>query len=264
MPFPINTSPLVYSFRLHLDELYQDNSLLNKVIFTTSFSSVSVVPTPNFQLISAGTNEAIGYAKSLQTSETYYASIPTSVLSPEIVLSRQLPGTKFQLFLDDLTSSTIQSFSVMVGMIGKVSMSGSLVKLELVSYNERLKSRDLYKVSSSCMNTLGELKCTVPNPVTVLPVGSVTDNNIVNVLIPFPRTSSQQYELVVGTTSYIVDPVFTNPDSIKIIGNIQGTPQLVKMKLHCNGTIQQCSLYNNLSQFNGSVMLASSISNTSL
>jgi hypothetical protein len=149
-------------------------------------------------------------------------------------------------------------------MIGKVSMSGSLVKIELVSFNERLKSRDLYKVSSSCMNTLGELKCTVPNPVTVLAVSSITNNNIVNLLSPFALSVGAQHELVIGTTSYIVDPALSNPNAIKIVGNIQGTPQFVKMKLHCNGTIQQCSLYGNLSQFNGSVMLVSAISNTNL
>ena len=61
-----------------------------------------------------------------------------------------------------------------------------------------------------------------------------------------------------GTTRYLVDRANSTTSNIKVVGTIQGQPQVIVVQKHCNRTINTCStVYNNLAQFNGNILLKS-------
>ena len=258
---PTGFSPQVYYFRLFLDELYYNYPANKKVCIitdasTSDFSKVGWYP------YASGSNEAVSYNKDVQTSPTYFSGIPRSVIPKEIILSRQLIGTKFTLDAQAVFPTRIV-YPLMSGTIGAVTGDDFSTKLELVSENEKLRSQGILKVSQDCMNTLGIGKCTVSNPTIFREVTSIVTGNVINLASPFVVSFDFQaeYEVSVGSTSYLVNKSLSTVSSLVIVGRIHGKPQFVKIKKHCNQSLLQCGKYNNLKQYNGVPFLTASVLN---
>lgn len=259
---PLGPQPKVYYFRLFLDELYHIYPT-KKVCLITDANVSDFTANSIWVPYATGSIEAVSYNKDVQTRPTYYSAIPKSVISDEIINSRQLTGTTFTLDIQGV-SPVRQVYPLMSGVIGAITSDDFSVKLELVSESEKLKTQGVLKVSQDCMNTLGVGKCTVPNPSINLPVASIV-GNVVNLNSPVSAFDPlSEYELTVGTTSYLVDKSQSTTTSLYIIGKIMGKPQFVKYKKHCNQSLLQCGKYNNLKQFNGSPFLTASVLNVIL
>jgi hypothetical protein len=116
------------------------------------------------------------------------------------------------------------------------------------------------------MNTLGIGKCTVPNPEIRRKVLSLTNRNTFALDSPFTATFdvNAEYELTIGTTSYLINKSLSTTSNLVIVGSVPGQPQFVKIKKHCNGSLLQCGKYSNLHQFNGCPFLTASVLNVIL
>jgi hypothetical protein len=261
---PVSESPVVYYFRLFLHELYRDFVADRKICLITDAAIIDFSE-PGWHPHACGTNEAVSFNKDVQSSPTYFSSIPKSVIAQDVILSRQLIGTKFTLDAQAVYP-TRQIYPLMTGIIGSVTSDDFSCKLELVSENEKLKTQGVLKVSQDCMNTLGIGKCTVSNPTISAQVDSVVNRDTIELTTPFVTAfdSSAEYEVTVGTTSYLINKSLSTTSSLKIIGSLSGKPQFVKIRKHCNQSLSQCARYSNLHQFNGSPFLTSSVLNVVL
>jgi hypothetical protein len=261
---PVGLSPTVYYFRLFLDELYKDFGIGQKVciISNTTIADFNVF---GWYPYATGSNEAVSYNKDVQSSPTYISGVPRSVISRDVILSRQLIGTTFTLDAQSVYPNRLV-YPLMKGVIGSITGDDFSSRLELISENEKLKSQGILKVSQDCMNTLGVGKCTVSNPVILREVVSVTTRNTLDLASPFVSSFDPlaEYEVTIGTTSYLVDKAASSVSNLRIVGNILGKPQFVKVKKHCNQSLIQCGKYNNLSQFNGNPFLTASVLNISI
>jgi hypothetical protein len=260
----VGLSPTVYYFRLFLDELYNDFDLAERVCIISD-TTIADFNVPGWYPYATGSNEAVSYNKDVQSSPTYISGIPRSVISRDVILSRQLIGTTFTLDVQSVYPNRLV-YPLMKGVIGSIMGDDFSSKLELISENEKLKSQGILKVSQDCMNTLGVGKCTVPNPVILREVGDVTTRNTLNLDIPIDGSFDPlaEYEVTIGTTSYLVDKTASSESNLKIVGNILGKPQFVKVKKHCNQSLIQCGKYGNLSQFNGNPFLTASVLNIAI
>jgi hypothetical protein len=156
-------------------------------------------------------------------------------------------------YLDiNLTETTI-----FTGIVSTLTSSVGLVSIELTSKNERLKLPDRYKTSVNCLNTIGEARCTLSKQSQTLTCFSVTNNNLLLTNISTTFQPNDQYEIIVGTTRYLVDKTNSILPTIAIHGVLEGLPQKITLQRHCNKTITQCGLYNNLIEFNGNPFLKS-------
>jgi hypothetical protein len=256
--------PEVYWAELYIDSLF-NSSLSKRIKLVTNQTSTSCDEL-YYDAVSTGNFEAISFGKVLENQPSHWNDIPLNVISKDIILSRQLIGTTFKLVLVSIYPDDV-IFNLMEGVIGDIKFSDLSCNLELVSENEKLKTPNPFKVTQDCMNSLGQLKCTVDNLTTSYFVTNISDGNLIQISSPSTIVninSSDQYELEVGTTKYIIDKANSTTNIIKIVGRILGKPQLVTIRKHCNGTIQQCLAYNNLKQFNGNPFLKTSIINTNV
>jgi hypothetical protein len=261
---PVAASPQVYYFRLFIHELFQDYPADKKVCIITD-ATVTDFSEVGWYAYACGTNEAVSFNKDVQSSPTYFSAIPKSVISQDVINSRQLIGTKFTLDVQAVYPTRV-IYPLMTGIIGSITSDDFSCKLELVSENEKLKTQGVLKVSQDCMNTLGIGKCTVSNPTTFAQVDTLVGRNTINLFTPFISSfdTLAEYEVTVGTTSYLVNKSLSTTSSLRIIGSIPGKPQFIKIKKHCNQSLAQCGKYNNLAQFNGCPFLTASVLNVVL
>lgn len=261
---PAAESPQVYYFRLFLHELYQNFPADRKVCIITDVT-VTDFSELGWHAYACGTNEAVSFNKDVQSSPTYFSAIPKSVITQEIINSRQLIGTKFTLDVQGVYPSRVK-YPLMAGVIGSITSDDFSCKLELVSENEKLKTQGILKVSQDCMNTLGIGKCTVSNPTVLAQLDTIVGRNTLNLFTPFiPSFDPQaEYEVTTGSTSYLVNKALSTTSSLRIVGSIAGKPQFIKIKKHCNQSLAQCAKYNNLAQFNGCPFLTASVLNVVL
>ena len=259
LPVPANPTR-VYYFKLYLYELYKSYAAGTKICFLSNTTTAGFNEAGWFP-VATGMNEAVSFNKAVEPSPTYYSSIPKNFIPSEIILSRQLIGTPFDLVAVGISPS-VETYPVMSGIIGSITADEMLVKLELVSENEKLRTQDILKVSQDCMNTLGIGKCTVPNVPIERGVSSLTTKNTINLFTPVPSfLSNTEYEVTIGTTSYVVDKSLSTTSILRVKGLILGLPQFIKFKKHCNQSLQQCAAYNNLFQYNGNPFLSSNVLN---
>jgi Uncharacterized conserved protein (DUF2163) len=245
-----------FFFTLYLSNLFSSDLSKTIAICTNSNQSPLLPLRPLTEYIYTGDNEAVSISKTLAANPTNFKNIPNLVIPPGVVLSRQLIGTEFELTLTTFSSLVPTETTIMRGQVGKVTQKFLTVDLELLSDTSRLSTTSKLKTSVGCMNILGDGKCTVNKErVTTDCVGlDGTDKFLI-----FPDVSLNSvfnYEVIVGTTRYLVDKARSTATSIAIVGVLQGQPQKISIQKHCNKTTTVCTAsYNNLAQFNGIVLL---------
>jgi hypothetical protein len=255
MALPSRSTP-EYWFTLYLSNLFSADLSKTIAICTNSNRSPLLPLRPSTEHIYTGDNEAVSISKTLAANPTNFKNIPNLVIPPGVVLSRQLVGTEFELTLTTFSDLVPTETTIMRGQVGKVTQKFLTVDLELLSDTSRLSTTSKLKTSVGCMNILGEGKCTVNKErVTTGCVGlDGTDKFLI-----FPGVSLNpafNYEVIVGTTRYLVDKARSSSSSIAIVGVLQGQPQKISIQKHCNKTTTVCTAsYNNLAQFNGIVLL---------
>jgi hypothetical protein len=245
-----------FFFSLYLSNLFSSD-LSKTIAICTNSNRCPLLPLrPSTEYIYTGDNEAVSISKTLAANPTNFKNIPNLVIPPGVVLSRQLIGTEFELTLTTFSDLVPTETTIMRGQVGKVTQKFLTVDLELLSDTSRLSTTSKLKTSVGCMNILGDGKCTVNKErVTTGCVGlDGTDKFLI-----FPGVSLNpafNYEVIVGTTRYLVDKARTTSTSIAIVGVLQGQPQKISIQRHCNKTTTVCTAsYNNLAQFNGIVLL---------
>lgn len=254
-----------YFFTLYLENLFTANLIKRVAICTNSNRSPLVTNDPQYSYIYTGTSQAVSVSKTLDENPTEFNDIPISAIPPNVILSRQLTGTPFRLTMTTFNGNDPSEYIISVGIVGQISQTMTKVKLELVSDTERLKTDERYKTSFSCMNTLGQGKCTVdPQPI-VLNCFNILSNDTFVTNFGGVLEAKKEYEVIVGTGRYIVNKQGSSGGNLKIIGYLQGVPQKLTLQSHCNQTLSNCiAAYNNIAQFNGSVLLISDSINVSL
>lgn len=216
-----------------------------------------------------GSSQAISLSKTLASNPSGYMDIPIGVIPSNVILSRQIVGNRFWVdlcYFDNASSLITQTIST--GLVGNITQNLTSVKLDLVSYNERLKSRERYTTSVTCMNaSIDGIKCSLSNQSKIYPCLGLSNSNILladitsNILT---IDSSKEYEVVIGNHKFIVNKTISGGNQLGIYGYLLAPPQYFEIRLHCNGSYQQCKRYNNLSEFNGMVMLTGEGINISL
>jgi hypothetical protein len=245
-----------FFFSLYLSNLFSSDLSKTIAICTNSNRSPLLPLRPSTEYIYTGDNEAVSISKTLAANPTNFKNIPNLVIPPGVVLSRQLIGTEFELTLTTFSDLVPTETMIMRGQVGKVTQKFLTVDLELLSDTSRLSTTSKLKTSVGCMNILGDGKCTVNKEKVT--TGCVGLDGVDKFLI-FPGVSLNptfNYEVIVGTTRYLVDKARSTSTSIAIIGVLQGQPQKISIQKHCNKTTTVCTgSYNNLAQFNGIVLL---------
>lgn len=246
-----------FFFTLYLSNLFSSDLSKTIAICTNSNRSPLLPLRPLTEYIYTGDNEAVSISKTLAANPTNFKNIPNLVIPPGVVLSRQLIGTAFELTLITFFGLVPTETTIMRGQIGKVTQKFLTVDLELLSDTSRLTTTSKLKTSVGCMNTLGDGKCTVSNEKVVAAcVGLDGDKFLIYPGVSL--NSAFNYEVIVGTTRYLVDKARSTATSIAVVGVLQGQPQLISIQKHCNKTITVCTgSYNNLAQFNGIILLPS-------
>ncbi len=263
MPVLIHNSPEFY-FNLYLDNLY-NTGLTKKICISTNANRCPLVPLDSgFDYVYTGSNQAVSISKTLDENPSEFGEIPINVIPNNVILSRQLHGTRFTLKMVTFNDLSPTETTVFNGVVGQITQTLQKVKIELVSDTEKLKTDERYKTSFSCMNTLGTGKCTLSTQAVDLTCTAITGANTFVTNFSGTLDANSQYEVIVGTTRYLLDKTQTSGGNLRVVGYLQGVPQRVRLQRHCNGTITQCTLYNNLAQFNGSVMLQTDAINVSL
>lgn len=255
MALPSRSTP-EYWFTLYLSNLFSSDLSKTIAICTNSNRSPLLPLRPATEYIYTGDNEAVSISKTLAANPTNFKNIPNLVIPPGVVLSRQLIGKEFELTLTTFSDLILTETTIMRGQVGKVTQKFLTVDLELLSDTSRLSTTSKLKTSVGCMNILGDGKCTVNKErVTTSCVGLDGTNKF----LIFPGVNLNpvfNYEVIVGTTRYLVDKVRSSSTSIAVIGILQGQPQKISIQKHCNKTTTVCTAsYNNLAQFNGIVLL---------
>jgi hypothetical protein len=250
MPLPSKNSPDFF-YTLYFSNLFTPD-LSKQIAICTNANRCPLLPlNPLFSYIYTGDAEAVSISKTLAGNPTNFKNIPASVIPEGAVLSRQLIGTGARLTLTTFLDLTPSETTIFQGQIGKVTQKFLSVDLELLSSTSRLTTTSRLKTSTSCMNTLGEGLCTVNKGTATTGCTGIGGSNF---LISPGLTLNPvfEYEVVVGTTKYLVDKSLSTVNSIQVIGLLQGVPQKISIQKHCNRTPTTCSTsYNNLSQFNG-------------
>jgi hypothetical protein len=253
---PTRTEPDFF-YNLYLDNLY-NLDLTKKICISTNSNNCPLLNKNNsFSYIYTGDQEAVSIGKTLAGNPSSFKNIPGEVIPAGVVLSRQLIGTNFNLKIVTFNGLVATETSIFTGQIGKVTQRNLSVDLELISDSSRLTTTSRFKTSTNCMNTLGEGKCTVNREPVILAVVGISGDTF-QIGTGFIFNSGVNYEVIVGTTRYLVDRANSSTSLIKVVGTIQGQPQLIIVQKHCNRTINTCSaVYSNLAQFNGNILLKS-------
>jgi len=247
-----------YFFTLYLENLFLNNTSPIKIaICTNGNRAKGMVLNPDYNYIYTGNTGAVSISKTLDSNPTSFSEIPTGVISNDIIRSRQLIGTDCRLTMSTYLGLVLTETTVFTGIVSTITASVGLVSMELTSKNEKLKLNDRYKTSVNCLNTIGEAKCTLSKQSQTLTCFSVTNNNLILTNISTTFQPNDQYEIIIGTTRYLVDKTNSSLPTIAIHGVLEGLPQKITLQRHCNKTITQCGLYNNLTQFNGNPFLKS-------
>jgi hypothetical protein len=259
---PISNQPEQF-FILYFSNLFDKNDLTKKVALVTSGNRNPLLTYDSgFKYFFTGNLEAISISKTLAPNPTTIRNIPTDIIPPNVILSRQLIGTDFTLSMVTFFNLTPLETIVFKGQIGRVTQRTMSVDIELISKSAKLSTTAKLKTSSGCMNNLGDGfgnsigKCTVDKkPVTVVCTGIVGTSNL-SLGSGFTLDNTKRYEVIVGTTSYLIDELNSTSVSLRVVGLLQGAPQKVTIQLHCNKAISTCStVYSNIAQFNGVVLL---------
>jgi hypothetical protein len=245
-----------FFFSLYLSNLFSSDLSKTIAICTNNNRSPLLPLRPSTEYIYTGDNEAVSISKTLAANPTNFKNIPNLVIPPGVVLSRQLIGTEFELTLTTFSGLVPTETTIMRGQVGKVTQKFLTVDLELLSDTSRLSTTSKLKTSVGCMNILGDGKCTVSKQrVTTGCMGLAgEDKFLISPGVSLNPTFN--YEVIVGTTRYLVDKSRSTATSIAIVGVLQGQPQKISIQKHCNKTTTVCTAsYNNLAQFNGIVLL---------
>jgi hypothetical protein len=258
-----------YAFFLVLDGLLFEPPAFTSVIFSTS---AGAHPKSQYRLLDnvfyTGNNQAISVNKALGENPFQYADLPLGMgnLSTDVILSRQLHGTRYTIFLEheywDGAQYQMQQQFISRGIVGEISLNFLNVSLELVSDNELLKTDDKAIVSFSCMNTLGDSRCQLNlNQQRLLVISR--SGRVFNTASYSSGAVSDQFEVLIGSTHYLVDKTASSATgSIKVFGNPIGVPQILILQRHCNRTFNQCKSYGNLARFSGNTFLKEDAAST--
>jgi hypothetical protein len=252
---PIRNQPEQF-YILYFDNLFDRNDLTKKVAIATSGNKNPLLTYDTaYKYYFTGNLEAISISKTLAANPTKITGIPTNLIPPNVVLSRQLIGTDFTLSMVTFFNLSPTETIVFQGQIGKVTQ-------RTISQSSRLSTGAKLKTSSGCMNNLGDGfgggqgKCTVNKmPITINCTGIVGTSNL-SIEAGFTLDTAKRYEVIIGTTRYLIDELSSSNGSLKVVGLLQGAPQKVTIQFHCNKSVSTCAtVYNNLAQFNGIVLL---------
>jgi hypothetical protein len=254
MALPQKSAPDFF-FTLYFSNLFTPDLSKQIAICTNANRCPLFSLNPLYSYIYTGDAEAVSISKTLAGNPTNFKNIPGGVIPEGVILSRQLVGTDVRLTLTTFNNLAPTETTVFTGQVGKVTQKFLSVDLELLSDTARLSTTARLKTSVGCMNTLGVGLCTVNRTPVIT---GCTGIGVSNFLISPGMTlnPSFEYEVVVGTTRYLVNKAVTTVNSISVVGLLQGVPQKIMVQKHCNRTVATCSgTYNNLSQFNGIILL---------
>lgn len=253
-----------YFFTLTLKGLRSSDNINypNRPVCFVTNSSLGCLFNPllNIQSFPTGNTQAISFGRTLSPNPSYYLDIPLSTISSDIILSRQLIGTDMSLDLSSVSDAlgVISHKVLLKGTIGNISQSLTRIRLEYLSDVDRLKSPDRYHINVNCMNTLGNGKCQGAKETTEYKVTNVINQDTFVTNHPGIFQPTSEYEVIIGTSTYLVNKSLSGAGNLKVFGTIQGKPQFLKLQRHCNLSVRQCRLYGQIENFNGNVFLASS------
>lgn len=223
-----------------------------------STGTANVTFSPDELPIFTGKSEAQTSSKSLKPTPTNLIEIASSAIDSSWVISREIVGALVEV--DVVVSSSVDTvLPVLRGVIGTARYTGTFLSLEIVSIVEDLKTPNPYVLSSSCMNSLGELKCTLSKQSIVFAVSattSVLDSKKIGIIGDYIFAPNNMYELLIGFDAYSINVNESTPSIIVVDRIPLSLPHFVTIQRNCNRSITQCRKYLNVSQYNGNNFLA--------
>ena len=258
-----STSLPEYFFGITLFGMKAESINLPVRLISNSHLGSLVTPPAGRFTIATGDTEALSFGRTLSPNPAYYQDIPAGVISSNTLLSRQLIGTSIEIDITYIGGTMIapdiiNRQVILRGVIGNITQSPTRVRIEYLSDVDRIKTPDRYRVSVNCMNTLGTGKCTLSRQSLLLDVYNVLNGKTFMTNHAGIFEANSQYEVVIGSTPYLVNKNLSGSGNLTIYGSILGIPQMLTLRRHCNQSIKQCELYSNVGQFNGNILITTS------